>query len=255
MKVVLLAGGLGTRMREETEFKPKPMVEVGGMPILWHIMRRFASFGHKEFVICAGYRGDVIRRFFLDFRAMTTDFTLDLSGTPSIRFHSEFQEQDWKVTICDTGPVTPTGGRVYRVREHLNDEPFFCTYGDGLADVDLDAVKAFHDTHDGAATVTAVRPVSRFGTLEISDSNCVSQFQEKPVSEGWINAGFFLFEPDVFRYLHEDSTLEQEPMQQMAADSQLHAYKHSGFFQPMDTFREYTMLNEMWNRGDAPWKA
>ncbi|MCF8537235.1 MAG: glucose-1-phosphate cytidylyltransferase [Candidatus Nanopelagicales bacterium] len=253
MKVVLLAGGLGTRLREETEFRPKPMVDVGGRPILWHIMKRYASYGHKDFIICTGYRGEFIRRYFLDFRAMTTDFTLRLEGEPTVQYHADMEERDWTVTICDTGPATPTGGRILHIQDHIGGEPFLCTYGDGLSDVDINAVISSHEDHGTLATVTAVRPVTRFGVLEMDDAGRVRDFREKTDAEGWINAGFFVFQPEVFNYLREDSILEHEPLTSLAHEGQLQAYRHDGFFQPMDTYREYTLLNDMWNSGDAPW--
>lgn len=252
MKVVLLAGGLGTRMREETEFRPKPMVEVGSRPVLWHIMSRFARYGYDEFVVCTGYRGDYIRRYFLDFRAMTSDFTLRLDGKGAIEYHDELLESDWKVTVADTGALTPTGGRISRVRDYIGDEPFLCTYGDGLADVDIDALVQSHRDAGVTATVTAVRPVTRFGILDI-ESGRVRDFREKTDAEGWINAGYFVFQPEVFGYLNDESVLEKEALPTMAHEGRLHAFMHHGFFQPMDTYREFTMLNEMWNAGNAPW--
>jgi glucose-1-phosphate cytidylyltransferase len=253
VKVVLLAGGLGTRLREETEFRPKPMVDVGGRPILWHIMSRYASYGYKDFIICTGYRGDFIRRYFLDFRAMTTDFTISMEGKGVVSYHDILSEREWRVTICDTGPDTPTGGRILKIQDHVGDEPFLCTYGDGLSDVNHDAVVACHQTHGTLATVTAVRPVTRFGVLEMDELGSVHDFREKSDVEGWINAGFFVFQPEVFSYLKADSVLEHGPLEALAHEGQLQAYQHDGFFQPMDTYRDFSLLNDMWNSGSAPW--
>ena len=253
MKVALLAGGLGTRIREETEFKPKPMVFVGGKPILWHIMNSYARNGSSQFVVCAGYRGEVIREYFREFQSMNSDFTVKLGAHQQIKYHDEFEEQGWEVTVVDTGEKTMTGGRLFRARKYLDDETFFCTYGVGLADVDLAKLLEFHKSHGKIATITAVRPVSRFGVLDLDSSSAVTQFREKPQSDGWINAGFFVFSKKIFNYLSDDSILENEPLAQLALENQLMAYRHEGFWQPMDTFRELTILNELWDMGKAPW--
>lgn len=253
MKVVLLAGGLGTRLREETEYRPKPMVEVGGRPILWHIMKNFASFGLTEFVVCAGYRGEVIKDYFLNYDARTNDFTAFLGDASRIEYHNGHDETDWMVTVADTGALTMTGGRVKRTQKYV-DGRFMVTYGDGLADVDINALLAFHESHGKLATVTTIRPLSRFGVMDLADDGRVRQFREKPQTEDYVNAGFFVFEPEVFDFLDEDCVLEQEPLERLASQDQLMAYRHEGFWQPMDTYREFTMLNEMWERGEAPWK-
>jgi glucose-1-phosphate cytidylyltransferase len=255
MKTVLLAGGLGTRLREETEFRPKPMVPVGGKPILWHIMKTFAHFGNQDFVVCTGYRGDYIRQYFQEFEAMNSDFTVRIGSKERITTHGSLEESGWQVTVADTGAETMTGGRVFRVQDYVGKETFMCTYGDGLADVNIHELLKFHKSHGKIATVSAVRPVSRFGVLEMDDLGNVESFQEKPQSAGWINAGYFVFEPKIFDYLESDSILEREPMTNLASDGQLVAYKHDGFFQPMDTYREMSMLNEMWDKGEAPWKV
>lgn len=255
MKTVFLAGGLGTRLREETEFRPKPMVPVGGKPILWHIMKIFSHFGHRDFVVCTGYRGDYIRQYFHEFEAMKSDFTLKIGSRELIRTHGSLEESGWQVTVADTGAETMTGGRVFRVRDYVGKETFMCTYGDGLADVNVQELLNFHKLHGKLATVTAVRPVSRFGVLEMDNKGNVESFQEKPQSAGWINAGYFVFEPKIFDYLEENSILEREPMANLAKDGQLVAYRHNGFFQPMDTYREMSMLNEMWDANNAPWKV
>ena len=198
MKTVLLAGGLGTRLREETEFRPKPMVPVGGKPILWHIMKTFACFGHKEFVVCTGYRGDSIRQYFYEFEAMNSDFTVKLGSKERIKTHGVLEEAGWEVTVADTGAETMTGGRIYKIRDHVGKDSFLCTYGDGLADVDISKLLKFHKSHGKVATLTAVRPISRFGVLDLSSDGLVESFQEKPQAEGWINAGYFVFEPKIF---------------------------------------------------------
>ena len=255
MKVVLLAGGLGTRLREETEFRPKPMVPVGGKPILWHIMKTFAHYGYQDFVVCTGYRGEQIRQYFHEFEAMNSDFTVKIGSSEGNSIHGSLVESGWEVTVADTGPETMTGGRVFRVRDYVGKETFMCTYGDGLADVNVQELLKFHKSHGKLATVTVVRPVSRFGVLELDEQGNVESFQEKPQSEGWINAGYFVFEPKIFDYLGSNSILEREPMANLASNGQLVAYKHGGFFQPMDTYREMSILNEMWDTGQAPWKV
>jgi len=254
MKVVLLAGGLGTRMREETEYRPKPMVEVGGRPILWHIMKNFAHFGFSEFVVCTGYKGEMIKEYFLHYEARMNDFTVRLGPSSSIEYFDDHDEVDWTVTLADTGPVTMTGGRVKRVKRHL-DGAFIVAYGDGLADVDVSALVDYHRSHGLLATVTVVHPVSRFGVIDVGDSGVVRRFREKPLADGFVNAGFFVFDPEVLDYLDEDCVLEQDPLMRLAAEGQLAAYRHDGFWQPMDTYRESLILNEMWDTGVAPWKA
>lgn len=253
MKVVLLAGGLGTRMREETEYKPKPMVEVGGRPVLWHLMKVFASSGLSEFIVCTGYRGDVIKDYFLNYEARTNDFTVHLGSSSRVEVHGSHGD-DWRVTVADTGAHTQTGGRVKRVASHVNGR-FMVTYGDGLADVDITKLLAFHESHGKLATVTTVRPLSRFGVMDIDSSGLVQRFREKPLTDDYVNVGFFVFEQKVLDYLDEDCVLEQAPLERLASEGQLMAYRHEGFWQPMDTFREYTMLNEMWDSGNAPWKV
>jgi glucose-1-phosphate cytidylyltransferase len=254
MKVVLLAGGLGTRLREETEYRPKPMVEVGGRPILWHIMKNFACFGLNDFVVCTGYKGEMIKDYFLNYEARMNDFTIHLGPHSHVEYFADHDEVDWKVTLADTGANTMTGGRVKRVSRHL-DGRFMVTYGDGLADVDIDKLLAFHDTHGRLATVTTVRPLSRFGVMDIGSEGIVERFREKPQADGYINAGFFVFEPGVLDHLDDDSVLEQGPLEALAERGELVAYRHEGFWQPMDTYREFTLLNELWDSGHAPWKV
>jgi len=257
MKVVILCGGVGTRLREETEFRPKPMVEVGGRPIVWHIMKTYAHYGFTEFVLCLGYRGNMIKEYFLNYAAMNNDFTIDLSNNRTLQYHGDTEEQDFKVTLVDTGPQTMTGGRVSRVQRHVGDGTFMVTYGDGVADIDVQALLAFHRSHGKLATVTSVCPASRFGVVEINRLAQVSCFAEKPRTTEWISAGYFVFEPGVFDYINpggDSCILEYEPMKRLAADGQLMAYRHEGFFFAMDTYREYEMLNDMWSKGNAPWK-
>lgn len=251
MKVVLLAGGLGTRMREETEFRPKPMIDVGGKPMLWHIMKGYAHFDHTDFVVCVGYRGEVIREYFLNYHSMTRDLTMRLRSS-EIEFHGS-EIEDWKVTIADTGQLTPTGGRISMIRSHVEGETFMATYGDGLADVDISALLDFHRAHGKIATVTAVRPPIRFGIMELDEDGRVDRFLEKPRSRDWVSAGFFIFEPAILDYLSDDSVLEQEPLERLAKDGELMAFKHDGFWQPMDTYREREFLNQLWDEGEAPW--
>lgn len=253
MKVVLLAGGLGTRMREETEYKPKPMVEVGGRPVLWHLMKVFATHGLNEFIVCTGYRGDVIKDYFLNYEARTNDFTAHLGSSSRVEVHGNHGD-DWQVTVADTGANTQTGGRVRRVGKYV-DGRFMVTYGDGLADVNIKNLVEFHESHGKLATVTTVRPLSRFGVMDIGSDGLVQRFREKPLTDDYVNVGFFVFEPKVLEYLDDECVLEQAPLERLASEGQLMAYRHEGFWQPMDTYREFTMLNEMWDRGDAPWKV
>ena len=254
MKVVILAGGLGTRLAEETEVKPKPMVEIGGRPILWHIMRHYAHYGCKEFFIALGYKGEVIKRYFLDYYNLNGSITINLfSG--KVDMHSS-EREDWNVHLLDTGPHTLTGGRVKRLEPWLKDGTFMVTYGDGVSDIDVDDLLRFHRSHGRLATVTAVRPPARFGGL-IFDGNMVIQFTEKSqIGEGWINGGFLVFEPKVFSYLEGDNTsLEADALERLAADRQLAAYRHDHFWQCMDTLRDVRLLESLWQSGEAPWKV
>lgn len=256
MKVAILCGGLGTRLREETEYRPKPMVDVGGRPILWHIMKIFAAHGLRDFVMLLGYKGDTIKDYFLNYEAMNNDFTVSLGQLHQIAYHGAHREQDFRVTLADTGPDSQTGGRVRRAARYLADGRFMVTYGDGLTDIDVKKVLAFHQSHGKLATVSAVRPVSRFGVLDLDATGRVERFAEKPQADGWINAGYFVFEPQVLDYLTgDDCVLEREPLERLAADGQLMAYRHDGFFFAMDTYREYKALNDLWATGRAPWKV
>lgn len=254
MKTVILAGGLGTRLAEETSITPKPMVEIGGRPILWHIMQIYAAAGHKDFLVACGYKGELIKAYFAGFRLRDSDYVIDL-GNGSVEFVRP-SDVDWRIGAIDTGLHTMTGGRVLRLRDFIGDETFMVTYGDGVGDVDLEALLRFHRAHGGAATVTAVRPPARFGDLVLDDDR-VSHFEEKPQTDaGWINGGFFVFEPKLFDYLDGDETsLEREPLARLAQEGELFAYRHRGFWQPMDTLRERNLLEALWASGDAPWKV
>lgn len=254
MKAVLLAGGLGTRIREETEFRPKPMVEVGGRPILWHIMKNLSRYGITDFVVATGYKSSMIKEYFLNYEAQSNDFTVDLGNRDSLVFHGAHDEADWRVTIAFTGDDTMTGGRVFRASKYLDDEPFLVTYGDGLANVDIPALLDHHAKSGKLGTVTTVQPTSRFGVLDVDAGGVVTQFREKPTLDGWINIGFIIFEPQALSYFDDDCVLEQGPLVDLAGDGQLSAFRHGGFWQPMDTYRESKLLNDLWSAGDAPWK-
>jgi glucose-1-phosphate cytidylyltransferase len=254
MKAVILAGGMGTRLREETEFRPKPMIEIGGRPILWHIMKGLSLQGINEFIICLGYKGDYIKDFFINYEARTHDITVTLGKNEGMIQHSEFPNENWVVTLVNTGIQTMTGGRINRVKKYLGGERFLCTYGDGLADINLESLISFHKTHGKTATVTSVRPIDRFGALQIDKSDLVTDFSEKPMSEKRVNGGFFIFEPEIFNYLTDESTLEKETLEALVSAGQLKAFAHNGFWQPMDTYRETIELNELWYSNKAPWK-
>jgi glucose-1-phosphate cytidylyltransferase len=256
VKVVILCGGLGTRLREETEFRPKPLVDIGGRPILWHIMKIYAYNGFRDFVLCLGYRGDMIKEYFLNYEAMTNDFTICLGRQNHITYHGAHNEQDFHVTLVDTGLETMTGGRVKRVEKHIEGDNFIVTYGDGVANLDIRALVDFHHSHGRLATVTTVRPISRFGILDVEGNGRVLNFAEKPQLDGWASAGFFVFNRRVFDYLSvDDCVLEREPLERLAREGQLMAYRHTGFFFAMDTYREYKYLNELWASDQAPWKV
>jgi glucose-1-phosphate cytidylyltransferase len=252
VKVVILCGGLGTRLREETEFRPKPMVEIGGHPLLWHIMKHYAHHGFKEFVVALGYRGDFIKRYFLEYYAIKSDITICLASG-DMKVH-ERDREDWTVHLVETGFGTQTGGRVKRLAPWLGSESFMLTYGDGVCDVDIPALLAFHRQHGKLATVTAVRPPARFGEI-VLDGQRVTRFDEKPqMGEGWINGGFLVCEPGMLQYLIDDSSsLERDGLEHLAADQQLAAYKHAGFWQCMDTMRDVRLLEHHWQSGHAPW--
>jgi glucose-1-phosphate cytidylyltransferase len=252
VKAVLLAGGLGTRMREETDYRPKPMVEIGGQPILWHIMSNLAHHGISDFIIASGYKSEVIDSYFLNHGEWEA---IENPDGPALRFQGTGDESDWRVTIAFTGDSTGTGGRVSRCADYLDAEPFFVTYGDGLADVNVAELIDFHAKSDALATLTAVQPTSRFGLMDIDASGRVTHFREKPKMKDWVSIGYFIFEPAVLKYLSADGGLEEDSLTRMAAAHQLNAFRHDGFWQPMDTFREYMILSELWDSGAAPWKT
>ena len=254
MQAVILAGGMGTRLREETEYRPKPMVEIAGRPIIWHIMKNLSQQKLNNFTICLGYKGDQIREFFLNYKSRVNDITVDLEKDSFAIHNTSLTLENWKVTLANTGLNTMTGGRIFRIRDYVDNDRFLCTYGDGLADINLKSLIEFHKKHGKIATVTTVRPTTRFGALEIDSKKEVKKFAEKPKSEKWINGGFFIFEPKIFDYLSEDCVLEQEPLENLARQGELMAYEHTGFWQPMDTYRETQELNQLWENGLAPWK-
>lgn len=253
MKVVILAGGFGTRLAEMTDLLPKPMVTVGGHPILWHIMNIYSSKGYKDFVIALGYKATIIKEFFLNYSSLNADLTVDME-TGDITWHSPSQ-LDWKVTLIDTGLHTMTGGRIRRLKEYLKGEPFMMTYGDGVSDIDIDDLLEFHRSHGKMVTVTTVRPVARFGELDLHGTR-VKSFKEKPqTGMGWINGGFFVMQPEFLDLIADDATvLEREPLEEVAARGELVAYRHEGFWQCMDTMRDRKYLQELWSENRAPWK-
>ena len=257
MKAIILCGGKGTRLREETEFRPKPMVEIGGRPILWHIMKLYSYYGFNDFVLCLGYKGAMIKEYFLNYHSMVNDcaVTVGQQTRPSVRFLNEADDH-FTVTLADTGAETMTGGRLKRVERYIADDTFMLTYGDGVADVNIRELLAFHHAHGRLATVTAIQPPSRFGLLDISADGAVERFREKPVTDEWINGGFFVFKKEVFDFLDGPQTiLEQQPLKTLAAKRQLSVYRHTGFWQCMDTYRESELLNALWASGKAPWKV
>ena len=254
MKVVILAGGLGTRLSEETVLRPKPMVEIGGKPILWHIMKIYSTYGFNEFIICLGYKGYIIKEYFANYFRHESDITIDFTSNTT-QIHNTSAEP-WKVTLIETGTDTMTGGRVNRVKAYTENKSFMLTYGDGVGEVDIKALLEFHKASKKIMTVTAVQPSGRFGALNLSDNNQVNSFMEKPKGDGaWINGGFFVCEPQIFDYLDGDETiLEREPMEKLAGDGQMMAFKHYGFWKPMDTLRDKQELEFLWDSGKALWK-
>lgn len=255
MKVVLLAGGFGTRLSEETDIKPKPMVEIGGKPILWHIMKLYSHYGFNDFVICLGYKGYVIKEYFANYFLHMADVTFDMT-TNGMTVHQKHAEP-WKVTLVDTGANTMTGGRIKRVREYVGNETFMVTYGDGLSSQNLSELVAFHKAHGKLGTMTTVQPSGRFGAVDVDEGTNIRAFIEKPRGDGaWVNAGFFVLEPRVFDYIDGDATtFERQPLERLAAEGQLQAYKHQGFWKPMDTLREKNEFEELWQGGKAPWRV
>ncbi len=256
MKVVILAGGLGTRLSEETIVKPKPMVEIGGKPILWHIMKIFSHYGFNDFVICCGYKGYIIKEYFANYLLHQSDVTFDIQNQ-KMQIHKNSAEP-WKVTLVDTGDSSMTGGRLKRIKDYVDNETFFCTYGDGLGNVNITSLLELHKKTSSYATLTAVQPEGRFGALSLSKGEeKVNKFREKPNGDGaWINGGFFVLEPEIFNYIQDDTTVwEQEPMKKLAHDKQLSAYRHADFWHPMDSLRDKNHLESLWATGNAPWKV
>jgi glucose-1-phosphate cytidylyltransferase len=256
MKVAILCGGKGERLREETEFKPKPLIEVGDMPILWHIMKTYSHYGHKDFVLLLGYKGSMIKRFFLDFEEMTNDFTLKLRDHKErVLYHRNEGLEDWKITFIDTGRDTNTGGRVSRAKHLLNDGDFFLTYGDGLADININASYEFHKKSGKILTLTGVNPSTPYGVIEV-EKGIAKSFKEKPKLDGIVNGGFFVCSPGIFSYISDDATciFEEEPMRKLSAESQLAVYEHKGFWTGMDTYKQVQGLNKIWDSGNVPWK-
>jgi glucose-1-phosphate cytidylyltransferase len=254
-KVVILAGGLGSRLAEETEIRPKPLVEIGGRPILWHIMKIYSTFGLNDFVICLGYKGYMIKEYFANYDLHMSDVTFDILNDATIVHHR--RAEPWKVTLVDTGDSTMTGGRIRRVREHIGDDNFCLTYGDGVAEIDIAALLKFHESHGLLATLTAVQPAGRFGAIGIDAADKVRRFHEKPQGDGiWINGGFLVLSPKVIDYIDGDDTVfEQRPLQRLSAEGELGAFRHTGFWHPMDTLRDKRQLEELWVSGRAPWRT
>lgn len=255
MKVAILAGGYGTRLSEETELKPKPMVEIGGQPILWHIMKHYHSFGFDDFVILSGYKSYMIKEYFLNYSLHRCDLTVD-SANHDVKYTNN-QSEKWRVTVLDTGLDTMTGGRIKRAYEHLKDEAFMLTYGDGLSDIDLQALLQHHRETKGVCTLTAIQPEARFGVLDFADGDRISSFMEKPKGDGsWINGGFFVCEPEIFKYLEGDETIfERKPLERLAGEKKLFAYRHEGFWKCMDTLRDKQQLQKMWDEGELRWRV
>lgn len=255
MKVLILAGGFGTRISEESDIKPKPMIDIGGKPIIWHIMKHYSSFGHNEFVILLGYKSYVIKEYFANYYLHNSDVTID-TANQTMEIHNNYSE-NWKITLIDTGLHTMTGGRVKRAKDYIGNEPFMLTYGDGVSDVNLKELLDFHKRHGKKITMTSIQPEGRFGALKIEEDNKISNFLEKPKGDGaWINGGFFVCEPSVLNYIQNDETIfEREPLENLAKEGELYSFKHAGFWKCMDTLRDKNQLNEMWDSGKAKWKS
>lgn len=256
MKVVILCGGKGTRLKEETEYRPKPMVKIGPYPIIWHIMKIYAYYGFNDFILCLGYKGEIIKEYFLNYESMNNDFTIKLGNHNDIEFHSSHSEKDWKITLADTGEETQTGARIKRVEKYIDTDLFMVTYGDGIANINIEEVVKYHQLHGKMATITGVHPPSRFGELGIEE-NRVVRFNEKPqVMEGIISGGYFVFTKEFLNYLstEEDCILEREPLENVTKEGQLMAYRHEDFWQCVDTYRELEYLNHLWKNNEAPWK-
>ena len=256
VQVVILAGGRGTRIAEESEFRPKPMIKIGGKPIIWHIMKIYAHYGYSDFIICLGYKGEMIKEHFINYKALNSDFTITLGQRDNIQVHGNNAEDHWRVTLANTGLASMTGSRIKQIERYVNSDIFMLTYGDGVADINIHKLLAFHNAHKKIGTLTGVHPQSRFGELLV-DGKQVKKFAEKPnVTEGHINGGFFVFDKRIFNYLNEDDSciLEKSPLENLAIDGELMLYTHDGFWQCMDTMRDMTLLNNLWENNQAPWK-
>jgi glucose-1-phosphate cytidylyltransferase len=257
MKVVILCGGKGTRLREETEYRPKPMVQIGNRPVLWHIMKIYANYGFKDFVICLGYKGNMIKEYFLNYEMMNNDFTIQLGNRKDVEIHGNHHESDWNVTLADTGEESQTGTRVKKIEKYIDDDTFLMTYGDGVADINIKDLVEFHKSHGKIGTMTGVHPSSRFGEFTMKGDQVV-EYNEKPqTKEGLINGGFFVFNKEIFNYLSydDDCILERKPLENLAADGELMLYNNAGFWQCVDTYRELEVMNHLWKEGTAPWKV
>ncbi|MCC7550720.1 MAG: glucose-1-phosphate cytidylyltransferase [Methanobacterium sp.] len=257
MKAVILCGGKGTRLREETEYRPKPMVQIGNRPILWHIMKIYSHYGIKDFVICLGYKGTMIKEYFLNYEIMNNDLTVKLGNNDEIHVHGEHQEKDWQVTLADTGENSQTGARVKRIEKYIDDDMFLLTYGDGVSNINVKKLVEFHKSHGKIGTMTGVHPASRFGEIN-TENDLITVFNEKPQTrEGLINGGFFVFNREFFDYLdaHEDCILEADPLENLVTDKELMLYKNDGFWQCVDTYRELELMNSLWNQSNPPWKV
>jgi glucose-1-phosphate cytidylyltransferase len=256
MKVVILCGGLGTRLKEETEFRPKPLVQIGEKPILWHIMKIFSHYGYNDFILCLGYKGEMIKEYFLNYDYMNSDFTMGLGYKKDAKFYGNHCESDWKVTLANTGVDTNTGGRIKRIEKYIGkDETFLAAYGDGVADIDLKKLIEHHRKKGKTATLTGVHPYSRFGVVEAGADDIVNGFKEKPRMDGWANVGFFVFQRQIFDYLEDNSVLETKPLETLSQKSQLTIYRHQGFWQCMDTFKDQKVIQGLWDTGKPPWKV
>lgn len=255
MKVVILAGGYGTRISEESHLKPKPMIEIGEYPIIWHIMKIYSTYGFREFIICLGYKGYMIKDYFLNYYLYKSDITVDMKNGYKQSIHN-YEAEPWKITLVETGSDTLTGGRIKRVQKYIGNEPFMLTYGDGVADININHLLKFHNEHGKLVTLTATQPSGRFGALTLSQNQMVENFEEKLKGDGgWINGGFFVLQPEIFNYIEGDRTIfEKEPLENLAKEGQLMAYKHDGFWQPMDTMRDKKYLEELWHSKHVPWK-
>lgn len=253
MKIVILCGGLGARLREETEYKPKPMVEIGGRPILWHIMKIYSTYGFNDFILCLGYKQHMVREYFLNYEYMNNDFTINLSSREKIVYHG-VHDENWNVTLVDTGLETKKGTRVKKIEPYIKEDKFMLTYGDGVGDINIKKLSQFHSKSGKLATFTGVHPISRFATINLDEKGEITAWKEKREIEEYINAGFFVLQRTIFRYLNDDCELEEEPMEQLAREGQVAMYKHDGFWHCMDTYRDYMFLQSLWEKEKAPWK-